>query len=133
VFGLSKLNTSNAVPAVTPYVEYSVANYGQTPAVIKNVSAGFDRGISPSVPIRVDDDNDPLTSSVLPPNQHRIGRELLAEAFIAEDLGVVVNIEKGETHPIPRLTPDEELFFPCHGQISRPLLRRIRNERDVDI
>jgi hypothetical protein len=93
VYGLSKLKTSNAVSANTPYVEYSVANYGQTPAVIENVGASFYSGTSPSAPLRVDEDHDLLTSSVLPPNDPRSGCELLPEAFIAEDLGIVVNLD----------------------------------------
>jgi len=112
VFDVSRLQTSNDVPFLTPYIEYSVANYGQTPAIIENVGVQFMEGGQPLAPIKVDDDHDLFVSPVLPPGDRRRQlRERLPEPFIGEDLGIIVDLTKNTTHPIPRISPHADLFF----------------------
>jgi hypothetical protein len=111
VFGVDRLLTSPQVPGLTPYVEYSVANYGQTPAVIEIVNVGFFSGHTPEIPLHVDFDHQLVISPIMPPHDRRDLREPILEQFIGENLGVIVDLEKQTTYPLPRLTPNESLFF----------------------
>jgi hypothetical protein len=101
VFGVNKIAMNNLMAlGISPFVNYVVANYGQTPAIIENVGAGFDEGELPHVPLRVDDSHSLFVSPVLSPGDRRQDlRELLPEAFIDEDLGIVVDITTGLTRP----------------------------------
>jgi hypothetical protein len=121
VFGVDRLQTGNKVPAVTPFLKFSVANYGQTPAVIENVGAGFYAGEFPEAPLRVDDDHDLLVSPVLRPGEFRENlHAIIPEPFIAEGLGIIVNIEEGTTYPVPKIEPNEDLFFRVTVQYRGP-------------
>src|SRR5262249_24159686 len=64
VFGVDQFITSDDLPAITPYVESSVANYGQTPAVIEIANVGFFSGQIPEIPLRVDFGHDFVISPV---------------------------------------------------------------------
>jgi hypothetical protein len=37
--------------------------------------------------------------------------DIIPKAFIAEELGVIVDTEKGTTYPLPRWEDNEDLFF----------------------
>jgi len=112
VFGIDRLMTRDDVASVTPFVEYVVANYGQTPAIIENVGAGFHEGQTPDVPIRVDDDHNLFVSPILEPRERRSAlKELRPEAFIAEDLGVIVDLATSTTYPSPKLRQTKICFF----------------------
>jgi hypothetical protein len=124
IFGVERLITSDLIPAPTPYVEYSVANFGRTPAVIEIVNVGFFSGHLPEIPIRVDFDHPLVISPILPPQDHRQKlRELLHEQFIDEDLGIIVDLERQTTHPLPRLTPSESFFFRVMVTYNGPYIR----------
>ena len=100
VFGVSKIAMNNLTAlGISPFVNYVVANYGQTPAIIENVGAGFDEGGNlPHVPLRVDDSHSLFVSPVLSPGQYPEDlRELLPGTKIDEDLGIVVDITTGLT------------------------------------
>jgi hypothetical protein len=112
IFDISRLMTRDDVSALTPFVEYDAANFGQTPAIIENVGAGFHEGTLPDVPVRVDEDHNLFVSPILAPGERRKDlKELLPEAFIGENLGVIVDQERSTTHPIPKIANNEELFF----------------------
>lgn len=112
IFGVERLITSDVDVIPIPYLEYTVANYGQTPAIIDTINAGFFSGQIPEIPIQVNFDHPLVISPVLPPQDQRKNlRELLPEDFIGENLGIVVDFTTHTTHPVPRLTPNESLFF----------------------
>jgi hypothetical protein len=123
VFGADRLLTSPEVPALTPYVEYSVVNYGQTPAVIEIVNVGYFSGQTPEIPLRVDFDHQLVISPIMPPHDRRDMREPILEQFIGENLGVIVDLVKQTTHPLPRLTPNESLFFRVMVSYSGPFVQ----------
>lgn len=113
VFGVKFLETRNDVAGITPFVEYTVANYGQTPAIVLNMGASFSENqIDPGVPLRVDDDHPILVAPILEPDKvHHNLKELIPENFIPEDLGIMIDLATGTTHPIPRIADGENLFF----------------------
>jgi hypothetical protein len=112
VYGVSRLMTRPDVRALTPFVEFMVANYGQTPAIIENVGIEFSEGEFPHAPLRVDEDHELLTKPIMPPNEKREGLiERLPQTFIDEDLGIVVDLERQISYPLPKISPNAELFF----------------------
>jgi hypothetical protein len=112
VYGIERLMTRNDVRGLTPFVEYIVANFGQTPAILENVGAGFHQGELPTAPLRIDDDHPLFVAPILPPGEKRMElKELLPEAFVGEDLGVIVDLNKNTTHPLPKFDEDKDFFF----------------------
>lgn len=98
-------------------LRYTVANYGQTPAVITCINLGFlsAPGRSPpdEMPGRLDDIGHWLiTSPVMPPQDVRRDlRVTLPEEFIGDDLGAVVDLREGASYPVPRIKAGETLYF----------------------
>jgi hypothetical protein len=92
-------------------LKYTVANYGQTPAIIRIVNAGFFEGIEPEVPLQESDDFNLYVLPVLPPSDVRNLRSILPERFIGENFGVIVNIEDGVSYPELKVSGNQQLFF----------------------
>lgn len=112
VYGIERLMTRNDLRGLTPFVEYVVANFGQTPAILENIGAGFHEGELPVAPLRIDDDHPLYAAPILPPNEKRGElKELLPEAFIGEDLGIIVDLNKKTSHPVPKFAADQDFFF----------------------
>jgi hypothetical protein len=91
-----------------PFVTYSVANYGKTPAIIENVRAGFCISESqPEGPTRVDDTNDMLTSPIMEAGERR---DKLQEG-LPEGIERSLFVGSDGTYAIPAMKNTEDLFF----------------------
>jgi hypothetical protein len=64
VFGTKYLE--RGVDPTVSFVTYSVANYGETPAIVESVGAGFD-----IAPLHVDEDHSLLVAPILAPGEKR--------------------------------------------------------------
>jgi hypothetical protein len=113
VFGVKGLDFSiDPGREATPYVEYSVANYGQTPAIIRLVNAGFYESPISQFPGRVGVDHELVISPVMPPHDRRDKiPSYLPQEFIPENMGVVVDLIAGVSHPVPKIETGKMLFF----------------------
>jgi hypothetical protein len=111
VYDVGRLITTRDQPGITPLVQYSISNFGQTPAIVENIGAGFHEGSTPFAPKKVDDDHSLVVGPIMPPGDVRGAlRELLPEPYIPENLGEVVNVD-GRTYPIPKYGSDQDLLF----------------------
>jgi hypothetical protein len=107
VFGVKYLDNDPA-----PYVKYTVANYGQTPAIIDDIGAAFDN--DPALPLRVRDDHSLLISPIMPPGEIRSDlRDELPTAVHSGETKAVYDdaVRETRTIAIPKVESGEELFF----------------------
>ena len=73
VFGVKYLKIdAERSGELEPFVEYTVANYGKTPAIVENIGASFEAaGDEPQAPFQVDDVNPLLVAPILAPQEKR--------------------------------------------------------------
>jgi hypothetical protein len=109
-FGVRRLEAdTERVGGFEPFVTYSVANYGKTPAIIENVRVGFSIGeFHPDGPTRVDDTNDLLISPIMGAGERR---DDLIEIFPAGMERTLHRDEAGKAYAIPAMKSAEDLFF----------------------
>jgi hypothetical protein len=110
VFGLARLMTRGDVPGITPFVEYDVANFGQTPAIIENVGAGFYEGELPEAPLRVDDDHNLFVAPVLPPGDKREALRELYPKHSSAKIWELLSMSKGRLLIRYRRSPMERTY-----------------------
>ena len=105
VFGVKYLENDSE-----PYVKYTVANYGQTPAIIDDIGAAFDN--DPALPVRVRDDHSLLISPIVPPGEIRSDLRDELPSGSAETKEVYDDaVRATRIIAIPKVESDEELFF----------------------
>jgi hypothetical protein len=74
VFGVKYLKIdAERSGELEPFVEYTVANYGKTPAIVENIGAGFEAaaGAQAQAPFQVDDVNPLVVAPILAPQEKR--------------------------------------------------------------
>ena len=73
VFGVKYLKIdAERSGELEPFVEYTVANYGKTPAIVENIGAGFEAASEePQAPFQVDDVNPLVVAPILAPQEKR--------------------------------------------------------------
>src|ERR1700674_1364911 len=112
IFGASKI--TQELDGI-PFVSYSVANYGKTPAVIKHASAAISTGLEPDIPLRLDHTHNLFVLPVLPQYDVRNLRELLPDGIAWDSTyesltgGLEGNLVAGGL--APRLTGQDDFFF----------------------
>jgi hypothetical protein len=85
--GVTNLNGSRIEPSLADYpgVSYIVANFGKTPAIIREARIGLiTTNGEPKIPVPVDREHFLLTSSIIAAGEKRIIREYLPEYIEAE-------------------------------------------------
>jgi hypothetical protein len=122
VFGVGRLS-SNASVWGPPHIQYSVANYGQTPAVIRIVNVGFIEcpfvalGVTEdTVPDRAGTDHALVISPILAPHDPPLClKEFLPKRLVGEepDHSIIVDLANSLTAsiPEPRISHGNTLFF----------------------
>lgn len=90
------------------YLEYSVANYGRTPATIEGLSVGISVGLSPQTPTPIVGWHSLLRSPILRPNTQRQN----IEAIIPENIDIE-NYADEDTPPthVPTVNEDGTFYF----------------------
>jgi hypothetical protein len=74
VFGVKYLKIdAERAGELEPFVEYTVANYGKTPAIVENIGAGFEaaNGAEAPAPFQVEDANPLVVAPILAPQEKR--------------------------------------------------------------
>ncbi|SHN69120.1 hypothetical protein [Bradyrhizobium erythrophlei] len=117
VFGAFRLETKqkNQFTVPTTILEYKVANYGQTPAVIKSVGAEFIIRQDGAVhaPIGVEAEHPLYTSPVLPPGDVRTVNQMCPDNLVGGDIIVDLSEDEiyGDRIATVSLKPPDELYF----------------------
>jgi hypothetical protein len=111
VFGVSEISFDPRDTDSIARVQFSIANYGKTPAKIELPCAGMTNfGNSPEIPIMVDMRHDLLTSPIVAPNERR---DNLSIDF---PTGIDIDRVDDDDYPpgdiwIPRLEGQNDFFF----------------------
>jgi hypothetical protein len=103
IFGVRKFETERT--RLVPFVRYSVANYGKTPAIIMHAAAGISMGSGPDLPLRVDDTHQLFTARVV-----ATGYEYHPDVEAPDGIEFRIIGEAGREEVVPQLTGQDDIF-----------------------